>query len=140
MLYVNLLVNFLCRVQEHPGLTYLGAREGKTPDENEAIVKFDGPHQVMKFAVTRSAIYENEWDQLLAVLTGLRSPRIMTHICRIVGYYSMLQNWNPSKIAEHNDRRKGNYVLEEPKVRGDGNVETQLERETCPAPGEPARV
>ena len=130
-------LDFLQQVDEHPDLEYLGAREGKTPDENEACVRFNGDEirRPAKFAVTRSALHKNTWAELLAVLTCRRAPRIMTHIARIVGYYSMLQNWNPSKIAEHNDRRRGNYTLEEPQVKGDGNVETQRERETCEAPG-----
>jgi hypothetical protein len=41
----------------------------------------------------------------------------MTHVTRIVGYFSQLQNWNRSKIAELRDRQKGNYSLEAPTVK-----------------------
>lgn len=32
-------------------------------------------------------------------------------ITRIVGYYSRINNWNPSKLAELRDRRNGNYAV-----------------------------
>lgn len=63
------------------------------------------------------------WDELGAVLRVERSPRIMSHIARVVGYYSMLHNWNASKIAELRDRHKGMYDLAtriEPPSRFDG--------------------
>jgi ribonucleoside-triphosphate reductase len=30
---------------------------------------------------------------------------------RVVGYYSIIENWNDSKKAELSDRQKGNYKL-----------------------------
>lgn len=30
---------------------------------------------------------------------------------RVVGYYSIIENWNDSKQAELSDRKKGNYKL-----------------------------
>lgn len=33
-------------------------------------------------------------------------------ISRVVGYYSIIDNWNSSKIAEFRDRQKGNYRVE----------------------------
>lgn len=33
-------------------------------------------------------------------------------ITRVVGYYSRIRNWNKSKLAELQDRRKGNYAIE----------------------------
>jgi len=35
------------------------------------------------------------------------------NITRIVGYFSRVNNWNPSKLAELEDRHKGNYNLGE---------------------------
>lgn len=32
---------------------------------------------------------------------------------RVVGYYSVIENWNDSKVAELNDRQKGNYKIKE---------------------------
>ena len=30
---------------------------------------------------------------------------------RVVGYYSIIENWNDSKKAELNDRQKGSYKV-----------------------------
>lgn len=32
-------------------------------------------------------------------------------ISRVVGYYSIIENWNNSKQAEFDDRQKGSYKL-----------------------------
>lgn len=31
-------------------------------------------------------------------------------ISRVVGYFSRIDNWNASKVAEFQDRQKGNYA------------------------------
>jgi hypothetical protein len=51
------------------------------------------------------------WKEIEDVLCWRRSPRVMTHVTRIVGYYSMIHNWNRSKVAELHDRQRGNYAL-----------------------------
>lgn len=33
-------------------------------------------------------------------------------ISRVVGYYSVIDNWNKGKVAELKDRQKGNYDVE----------------------------
>ena len=38
-------------------------------------------------------------------------------ITRIVGYYSRVNNWNPSKLAELRDRQRGNYKIASPSPR-----------------------
>ena len=106
--------DFYTQVSEHTNLEWLGAREGKTPSEDDVLIRFKDTDA--KFAVSISAIRENTWDDLFAVMSGQRSPRIMTHITRIVGYYSQLQNWNRSKIAELHDRHRGDYDLHESTV------------------------
>jgi hypothetical protein len=131
--------DFYRLVAEDPRLRWLGAREGSTPDEDDVVI--EDTTFALKFALSISAIRENSWEDLYAVLTSKRSPRIMTHMTRIVGYYSQLQNWNRSKIAELRDRRKGNYMLPEARSEGDGNVEQDREAATAhAAPREPARV
>jgi len=32
-------------------------------------------------------------------------------VSRVVGYYSKIENWNPGKKAEFNDRQKGKYEV-----------------------------
>jgi hypothetical protein len=48
------------------------------------------------------------------ILTGKREPQVLIHRARIVGYYSRVDNWNLSKMAELRDRWKGKYKLPEP--------------------------
>ncbi|HXH62003.1 MAG TPA: hypothetical protein VNI20_11675 [Fimbriimonadaceae bacterium] len=51
------------------------------------------------------------WEDYERMLLGERYPRVMTHMTRIVGYYSEMQNWNRSKLAELKDRQKGDYAV-----------------------------
>ena len=34
-------------------------------------------------------------------------------LTRVVGYFSIIENWNPGKKAEFLDRRRGNYKIPE---------------------------
>jgi len=36
----------------------------------------------------------------------------LTYVTRVVGYYSTIHNWNPSKQEELKDRQKGRYCIE----------------------------
>jgi len=40
----------------------------------------------------------------------------IAHMTRIVGYYSIIEEWNPSKLSELNDRHKGDYSVGQPKT------------------------
>ncbi len=53
----------------------------------------------------------HSWQILEDVLLGRRRPEVMSHITRIVGYYSQLRGWNRSKLAELRDRHEGNYSV-----------------------------
>ena len=35
------------------------------------------------------------------------------HMSRVVGYYSIIENWNASKKEENQDRHKGDYIIKE---------------------------
>jgi hypothetical protein len=131
---------FFKNVAEHPDLEWLGAKQGATPAEDQVLIGYTTTRS--KFSVSVSAIGDHSWEELLSVLTGQRSPRIITHITRIVGYYSQLQNWNRSKLAELRDRHKGDYGVPEVKAEGDGNVEeaARSQQTTHASAGEPAGV
>ena len=47
-----------------------------------------------------------EWEKLQAFVVNGRD---VLHYSRVVGYWSRMQNWNPSKIGELRDRHKGDY-------------------------------
>jgi hypothetical protein len=103
--------DFYARVSNHAGLEWHGVRQGDVAANDEVLVQYKKTGA--KFAVSLSAIRDHSWDELFAVLSGQRSPRVMTHLTRIVGYYSHVHNWNRSKVAELRDRQKGNYTIPE---------------------------
>ena len=61
-----------------------------------------------KIFIDAAALPDLKWWQVKRML--LRG-RDITQITRIVGYFSQVQNWNPSKIGELHDRQKGNYRI-----------------------------
>ena len=58
-----------------------------------------------------SDIEKVDWTTLEEILIGKREPQVLQHMCRVVGYFSRIENWNRSKLGEHSDRTKGNYKL-----------------------------
>ncbi len=101
---------FFHLVEKHPDLQWLGVTEGPGPGAGEVVVL--NRSSGAKVALELAAVLEHPWPELRAVLTGRRPLRIMTHLTRIVGYFSQVQNWNRSKIAELRDRQKGEYRVE----------------------------
>lgn len=120
------------RIVEDDRFDWQGVREGATAEDDEVFVKHTSTGS--RFAISISAIREHDWEELEAVITGQRTPRIMAHITRIVGYYSQLQNWNKSKIAELRDRQRGNYALPGAWREGDGSGKARQEAEAREAP------
>jgi hypothetical protein len=111
---------FFDQVDAHGGLNWLGSRQGAGPGTDEVYVG----HALTgaRYALPVEAILAHEWDELEAVLTGKRRPRVLTHLTRIVGYFSQVHNWNRSKHAELRDRRLGAYTVDEPASAGDDRV------------------
>jgi glutaredoxin 2 len=60
-------------------------------------------------ALSLPAINKYTWHELDALLSGKRELRIMQHLSRIVGYFSLMHNWNRSKLTELADRHAGKY-------------------------------
>ena len=103
---------FYEQVESHPDIEWLGVREGLGPREaDEVLVCHRGTG--VKHAVAVSSVLEHRWEDLEAVLTGRREACLMTHLTRIVGYYSRVRNWNRSKLAELRDRHAGTYAIPE---------------------------
>lgn len=69
-----------------------------------------------KYTVLYEAIEENDWELIREVLYGLREARALKWMTRIVGYFSTVDNWNKSKVAELRARRAAaaTYVPGEP--------------------------
>ncbi len=106
---------FFDRVAAHDGLEWLGVRRGADAASDEVYVGYG--QTGAKFAVPVEAILTGEWDELEAVLAGKRPGRVLSHLTRIVGYFSQVHNWNRSKHAELRDRQSGSYVVAEVAVR-----------------------
>jgi hypothetical protein len=98
--------------RDHPRITLAG-----TLDATDEIVFAVAPERDDTFGQTRYVaihaedILVRKWSEIEDVLLGRRSPRILTFLARIVGYYSQVQNWNRSKLAELRDRHRGDYVI-----------------------------
>jgi len=130
---------FFDRVSDHEDLAWVGCKSAQDQTSAQVLVRCKSTGAVFSLAVT--TVIEHPWKQIFGVLTGQRSPRIMTHITRIVGYYSQLHNWNKSKLAELKDRQRGHYILPEVKAKGDGNGEGACtQRSSYEAAGEAIRL
>jgi len=103
---------FLENVQAHPSLHL-----GRGPRDDRVYVVYLGPDDArVGWELEPETIRAHPWETLCAVLTGRRRPDVMSHIARIVGYYSNMRNWNPSKLAEARDRARGEYEVPEQRV------------------------
>ena len=72
-------------------------------------------HRPTKTATTIpvKSIVELEWEEIEGVITGKREPQQISHMTRVVGYYSRIDNWNKSKQEENKARHNGNYAVPE---------------------------
>lgn len=107
--------SFWDAVQAHPLLEWLGVVEGETDADHQVVVRShpEKSKYPLTFSLALSCLRDHSWSELLGVLLGFRQPRVMTHVTRIVGYYSFTYSWNKSKLAELRDRHKGNYGVPE---------------------------
>lgn len=101
---------FYFAVDSHEDLEWIGS---KINSKGVVCAYVGCPRLGYKTEVEESAIKGSIWETLLSIMLGKRTGKIMTHVTRIVGYYSQLENWNPSKIAELHDRHLGEYVVPE---------------------------
>ena len=59
-------------------------------------------------AVSQETICEYEPE---TILRAAKDGRDVSHMTRVVGYFSKTENWNPSKLGELRDRRAGDYAV-----------------------------
>ena len=97
------LIEFFEKVEEHENLQGLGIDKEKG---ELAVLCIAGKQTTM---LQVEAILEADWQTLEAILLGKREPQVLYHMTRVVGYYSRVDNWNPSKLAELRDRQAGVY-------------------------------
>jgi len=97
--------DFIDSVDAHPKFEFRGFNHGKTA-ENPLVVVYTAALDTL-FGTPLITIQKTSWDQIEDMLLGKRAPDIMIQITRVVGYYSRVQNWNRSKLAELKDRQAG---------------------------------
>ena len=102
-----LLMDFFSAVEADPVLVGVAIEM----DEMKIVVGCRGRDDVVVFNV--DVVLAEPWPTLRGLATGQRQIAPCYHVSRIVGYYSRIENWNPSKIGELRDRRNGNYTIPE---------------------------
>lgn len=104
---------FFEKVQQHDDLDWLGVHEGGTPSGDSVCVRHRPTEADWELPVAE--LLAEDWEWLESVLTGKRQPELLSHLTRIVGYYSRVKDWNPSKVSELRDRGKvpGAYTVPE---------------------------
>jgi hypothetical protein len=99
---------FFDKVQGHPDLEGVGVEEGDEPAVLVRHVPSDS-----KYRVLLSTVAEHTWETLEGILTGQREARVLSHMTRVVGYFSRVENWNRSKVGELHGRQRGDYSMTE---------------------------
>ena len=64
-----------------------------------------------EFTICRACAVVHRGIQQSCPKCGNTDPATLKHMTRIVGYYSFIDNWNPSKQSELDDRHNGNYAV-----------------------------
>lgn len=98
------VVEFVSRVEAEPDLIPIEMNV----DKQLFII---GNSRGDTFAVGVDTVESKEVQDLIDILLGKREPAVLYHISRVCGYYSRVQNWNPSKVGELKDRQAGNYSM-----------------------------
>jgi len=81
--------------------------EGEHDGKRGFFLHWDDPRSGGDVAfVDADALPGLDWPTVRGYAIGGRN---IVHMTRIVGYYSRLDNWNPSKLGELKDRRAGDY-------------------------------
>lgn len=97
---------FFEKVNKHPSLE----GSGIDVDRNLLIIKNLQNNTVC--SITVDAIVDSQWSDIEDSIMGRRSPVVIHHMSRIVGYFSKMENWHDTKLAELSDRHKGDYVVQ----------------------------
>ena len=96
---------FYDSVAAHQDLEITGVLDG------QILVKHSPTKAV--YGVAPESVASQDWETLEAILCGRRNPTVLSHMTRIVGYYSQIENWNKSKLGELASRRAGHYAVAE---------------------------
>lgn len=113
---------FWDKLSNHPTLTFMGV------NETGILIKQQHPDNVAVFwELDPKSVKDQTWEMLEGVLTCKRNARQLMKMSRIVGYFSRINNWNKSKLAELSARHRGDYGIESNPVR-QGELRNMQER------------
>jgi hypothetical protein len=101
------LKQFNAQLESSKDLSGVGMQFNEDGSLKGLVIKHEPTKIEVKLPV--DAIIKSEWEVLYDVMTGKREPAVLQHMTRVVGYYSKIENWNPSKIGELKDRQAGDY-------------------------------
>ena len=107
------LKQFNIQLESSKDLVGIGMQMDEGGGLKGLVIKHEPTNMEVKIPV--DAVKQTDWDTLFDVMTGKREPAVLQHMTRVVGYYSKIENWNPSKIGELHDRQKGDYELKDQK-------------------------
>jgi len=87
------------------GMRYDWKKEKNEAGEDGILLGKPGVETLLH--VTYKGIETQDWDDLKKGIPDV------SHVTRIVGYYSKVENWNKAKVGELKDRHKGHYGVDE---------------------------
>lgn len=102
--------DFWTAVDKHEELEYVGVTVPDVEDGPQ-YVRVNHPKTGAKWRLSPDAVEKTDWRTLEAVMVGREAINPINHVTRIVGYYSVQERWNKSKLGELIDRRKGDYLV-----------------------------
>jgi len=82
--------------------------EGEHEGEPGIFLKAPQSAEDEKVHIAYSEIEELDWSTIYRFVVDGRN---ISHMSRVVGYFSKVQNWNPSKHGELKDRHGGDYTV-----------------------------
>ena len=98
-------------VEAHPDLEGIAAYPVDAPNGPE--LWFEVLHVASKqmFLLKDVEIADQTWEKIEPVLSLKSSGQNLVCYSRVCGYFSRVENWNPSKLGERKDRMAGTYSL-----------------------------
>jgi len=101
------IIEFYEAVENDPELIGRNIIEAEELDETKFVLSNTRDDYSTTFQLP--VIRENQWTVLRKLALGELEIQPLAVMTRIVGYFSIVSNWNKSKMGELKDRRLGNY-------------------------------
>lgn len=101
------LVEFMDEVNKAPDITGISMDE---TDRGSFVfcVRYEPNGSVT--SISSDTVMSKSAERLFGIIRG-DDHQPLKYITRVIGYYSAVHNWNPSKVGELRDRQRGNYAV-----------------------------